>query len=127
MSPADWASAVLLPAGAVLCLLGAVGLVAFPDLLTRLHAAAKAQTAGLLLLLCGAAAQVGGVAAAALLLVAAFQLLTAPAVAQAIGRVAYREGVYRADVLVADEPTASVIRSPRAEQQPPELPPSPLP
>ncbi len=103
----DWISAVLLSTGAGLCLLGAIGMVAFPDLLTRLHAAAKAQTAGLLLLLVGAAVQLGGLAGSGLLVVAAFQLATAPAVAQAIGRVAYREGVYRPDVVIADEPAES--------------------
>ncbi|MCZ9336218.1 monovalent cation/H(+) antiporter subunit G, partial [Streptomyces sp. TRM76130] len=50
-------TAVLLPAGAAFCLLGALGLLRFPDTASRLHAAAKAQTLGLLLVLVGAAAQ----------------------------------------------------------------------
>jgi multicomponent Na+:H+ antiporter subunit G len=114
---ADWVSAVLLPAGAALCLLGAIGMVAFPELLTRLHAAAKAQTAGLLLLLAGAAVQFGGVAALALLLIAAFQMFTAPAVAQAIGSVAYRTGGYRPEVLVRDEP-ADELREEQSTEDP---------
>ena len=45
----DVAGAVLLLLGAFLCLAAAVGLVRFPDVLSRMHAATKPQTLGLLL------------------------------------------------------------------------------
>ncbi|TDC65413.1 monovalent cation/H(+) antiporter subunit G [Actinomadura sp. GC306] len=104
MSLADGITAVLLPAGAVFCALGALGVLRFPDLLSRLHAATKPQTIGLLLILGGVAPQAGSVSAAApLLLVGFFQLLTAPVTAQTVGGAAYRAGVIDRDVLTVDE------------------------
>nr|WP_221493531.1 monovalent cation/H(+) antiporter subunit G [Actinomadura coerulea] len=100
----DVVTAVLLPAGAAFCAVGALGVLRFPDLLTRLHAATKPQTIGLVLVLAGAAPQAGSVAAAApLLLVAVFQLITAPVAAQTIGAAAYRAGVLDRTALTIDE------------------------
>ncbi|MFD0313462.1 monovalent cation/H(+) antiporter subunit G [Streptomyces flavalbus] len=99
----DVLTAVLFPAGAVFCLLGAVGLLRFPDTGSRLHAAAKAQTLGLLLVLLGAAAQLPSRHAPVLVLVAVFQMLTAPVTSQIVGRTAYRvDGLDRRS-LVRDE------------------------
>ncbi|MEI7033395.1 monovalent cation/H(+) antiporter subunit G [Streptomyces pratensis] len=96
-------TAILFPAGAVFCLLGALGLLRFPDTASRLHAAAKAQTLGLLLILVGAAAQTPGRHAPVLLLVALFQLFTAPISSQIIGRTAYRTHGLDRDLLFGDE------------------------
>ncbi|MEO3828766.1 monovalent cation/H(+) antiporter subunit G [Actinomadura sp. B10D3] len=107
MSIGDVLTAVLLPAGAAFTAAGALGVLRFPDLLTRLHAATKPHTIGLLLVLAGAAPQAGSVSAAApLLLVAAFQLITAPVAAQTIGAAAYRAGAVDRETLVLDEPGA---------------------
>ncbi|TNY38060.1 monovalent cation/H(+) antiporter subunit G [Thermomonospora catenispora] len=101
---ADLLTAVLLPAGAGFSLLGAVGLVRFPDILTRLHAATKPQTIGLLLVLIGAAVQMESIAdVTPLLLVAIFQLTTSPVVAQTVGATAYRSGAEHPAFLVVDE------------------------
>lgn len=101
---ADLTTAALLPSGALLTVLGAIGLVRFPDILSRLHAAAKPQTLGILLVLAGTAPQVGGWAKAApLLLVAAFQLTTAPIIAGTLGRAAHRTGQFKAELLLVDE------------------------
>ena len=106
MSPADVVTAILLPAGAVFSFLGALGALRFPDLLSRLHAATKPQTIGLLLILAGVAPQVESLSAAApLLLVAVFQLITAPVTAQTIARAAYRTGGIDRTRLVVDEST----------------------
>ncbi|MFE6281397.1 monovalent cation/H(+) antiporter subunit G [Streptomyces sp. NPDC057877] len=99
----DVVTAVLFPAGAVFCLLGAVGLLRFPDTGSRLHAAAKAQTLGLLLVLLGAAAQLPWRHAPVLVLVAVFQMLTAPVTSQIIGRTAYRTDGLDRRLLVRDE------------------------
>ncbi|MFV0137911.1 monovalent cation/H(+) antiporter subunit G [Streptomyces sp. HMX87] len=99
----DTITAVLFPAGAAFCLLGALGLLRFPDTTSRLHAAAKAQTLGLLLLLVGAAAQMSLSHAPVLLLVAFFQLLTAPITSQVVGRAAYRTHGLERRLLVRDE------------------------
>jgi multicomponent Na+:H+ antiporter subunit G len=99
----DVISAVLLLVGALSCLLGALGLVRLPSLLSRLQAATKPQTLGLLLVLAGTALRVPLDSAVTLLLVGLFQVLTAPVVSQLVGRSAYRSGAVRPEVLVADE------------------------
>ncbi|MGH3934427.1 MAG: monovalent cation/H(+) antiporter subunit G [Pseudonocardiaceae bacterium] len=102
-------SAILLIAGATFCLLGALGLVRFPDLPSRLQAATKPQTLGLLLVLLGTALRLDLEDAATLGLVALFQVLTAPVISQLIGRAAYRVGSMRRD-LVVDELGARLSR-----------------
>ncbi|WP_018634894.1 monovalent cation/H(+) antiporter subunit G [Parafrankia elaeagni] len=96
-------SAVLLLTGAVFCLLGAWGLVRFPDVPSRLHAATKPQTVGLMAILVGSAVQLAPRHAAGLLLVVLLQLVTAPVIAQRVGRAAYRTGCVRHDLLVVDD------------------------
>lgn len=84
--------AVLLVAGAVLALTAAIGVVRLPDTLARMHAATKPQTLGLLLVLAGTALLLrGGTTTGMLLLAGLFQLLTAPVIAQRLGRVVQRE------------------------------------
>lgn len=99
----DVASAVLLLLGAGQCLLGALGLVRLPSLLSRLQAATKPQTLGLLLVLAGTALRVEPVSAVTLVLVAMFQVLTAPVISQLLGRSTYLGGSVRPAVLVVDE------------------------
>ncbi|WP_083419021.1 MULTISPECIES: monovalent cation/H(+) antiporter subunit G [unclassified Pseudofrankia] len=89
--------------GAAFCLLGAWGLLRFPDVPARLQAATKPQTIGLLAILAGAALQTDLRYASGLILVGLFQLVTAPVLAQRISRVAYRTGYLRRDLLLADE------------------------
>jgi multicomponent Na+:H+ antiporter subunit G len=96
-------ASVLLLAGALQCLLGAIGLLRLPSLLGRLQAATKPQTLGLLLVLAGTALLVPLVDAATLVLVALFQLITAPVLSQLVGRSAYRSGAVQPEILVADE------------------------
>jgi multicomponent Na+:H+ antiporter subunit G len=100
---ADVCSAVLLLSGACFCLLGAIGLLRFSDPPSRLHAAAKPQTLGLLLVLLGVALQVSPRYASALLLVAAIQMVTAPVMSQMVARTAYFTGRVNRDTLVIDE------------------------
>lgn len=89
----DVAVAVLLLTGVTLSLVAGIGILRFPGLYSRMHAATKPSTLGLLLVLAGAAlrmADPGDVVELAL--VAAFQLLTAPVAAHMVGRAAYRSG-----------------------------------
>ena len=101
-------------AGAFLCLTAGLGLVRFPDVLTRMHAGTKPQVLGMLLVMVGVAIRLQGWSATwMLLLVAVFQMLTAPVSAHMISRVAYRRRHVRRDLLLVDElrtaeaPTAS--------------------
>ncbi|QBI55257.1 monovalent cation/H(+) antiporter subunit G [Streptomonospora litoralis] len=104
MTGADWATAVLLPLGAAFAFVGTVGLVRFPTLLGRVHAATKPDTVGLVLILAGAAFQLPDIRVAAWLgLAALFQFLTVPVLAQTLGRVAYSRGEVKTELLVADE------------------------
>ena len=84
---------VLAIAGAVLVLLAGVGVLRFPDLYARMHAATKASTLGIGLIgIAGAISIDGG--AAKILLAAALIFVTAPSAAHFIGRAAYRaEGI----------------------------------
>lgn len=99
----DVVSAVLMLAGALSCLLGALGLVRLPSLLSRLQAATKPQTLGLFLILAGTAFRVDLESAATLLLVGLFQVITAPVISQIVGRSVHRSGGVRPEVLVVDE------------------------
>jgi multicomponent Na+:H+ antiporter subunit G len=103
MSVVDIVSAVCLIGGALSCLLGAVGLLTFPDVAARLQAATKPQTLGLILILAGTALQLDIRYSSALVLVALFQMLTAPVLAQLVGRAAYRADSIRRQTLVIDE------------------------
>lgn len=100
----DVVAVVLLLLGAFLCLTAGLGLVRFPDVLTRMHAGTKPQVLGVLLIMVGAAIRLQGWSATwMLLLVAAFQMLTAPVSAHMISRVAYRRRHVRRDRLLVDE------------------------
>ncbi len=104
VAPADVLSAVLLLSGVALALIAGLGLVRFPDVFSRMHAATKPTTLGVLLVTVGAALQVdSGDDRVKLLLVAAFQFLTAPVAAHMIGRAAYRTGAGAREELVVDE------------------------
>jgi multicomponent Na+:H+ antiporter subunit G len=100
----DVVAVALVLAGAFLCLTAGLGLVRFPDVLTRMHAGTKPQVLGILLIMIGGAIRLQGWSATwMLLLVAAFQLLTAPVSAHMISRVAYRRRHVRRDLLLVDE------------------------
>ncbi len=79
--------------GSLLALVAGVGLVRFPDVLTRMHAATKPQSLGILLVLLGLALRVEDRSALTVIaLTAVFQLVTAPVSAHMLGRAALRAG-----------------------------------
>jgi multicomponent Na+:H+ antiporter subunit G len=84
------ATAVLV--GAFLALLGSVGLVRFPDVFTRMHAATKSASLAVILTTLAAALEVDTFGAVALLtLVSAFLFLSAPLGASLLARAAYHD------------------------------------
>lgn len=96
--------AVLLLTGVTLSLVAGIGILRFPDLYSRMHAATKPSTLGLLLVLAGAALRMADPGDVVELgLVAAFQLLTAPVAAHMIGRAAYRSGAEGTRAAEVDE------------------------
>jgi multicomponent Na+:H+ antiporter subunit G len=97
-------AAVLLLSGVALTVVAGVGLVRFPDVFSRMHAATKPATLGLLLVVLGACLVLDDPGdRAKLLLVAAFQFVTAPVAAHMVGRAAYRARVGAVDELVVDD------------------------
>jgi multicomponent Na+:H+ antiporter subunit G len=101
---ADVVAGACLVAGALLSLAAGVGLLRFPDLLSRMHSATKPQVLGLLLILTGAALRLQNtIDVTTLVLVGLFQLATAPVSAHMVGRAVYRAGHTRPDDLVVDE------------------------
>ncbi|MGP3977452.1 monovalent cation/H(+) antiporter subunit G [Streptomyces sp. 8N114] len=118
---ADAAGALCMLAGAVLCLLAGIGLLRLPDVLTRMHAATKPQSFGLLLVLIGAGLWLRSpIDLCTLLLVGLFQLLTAPVAAHMVGRAAYRTGRLDREDLVHDELEAAMRTATARDQQGPE-------
>lgn len=88
----DIISAAFILIGATMALTTAIGLVRFPDTLSRMHAATKPQTFGLLLILVGAMIRLGNnVDNGMLALACLFALMTAPVIAHRIGRLVYQE------------------------------------
>jgi multicomponent Na+:H+ antiporter subunit G len=109
---ADVIAAVLLLLGALLSLAAGVGLVRFPDALSRMHAATKPQILGLICVLAAVAVEAGNWAT--LLVIAPtllLQLLTSPMSAHMIGRAGYRTGNFRRDLIVHDELVDDVDRA----------------
>lgn len=89
----DLLALLCLLAGALLCLLAAIGLLRFPDLLSRVHAATKPQVLGVLLVLLAVALGLRSVPALGMLVLAGlFQLITAPVASQMMSRAAARTG-----------------------------------
>jgi multicomponent Na+:H+ antiporter subunit G len=104
MNVLDIVTAVLVLSGSALALTAAIGVMRFPDTLSRMHSATKPQVLGLLLVLAGAAIQLrGNVDIGMLFLTGIFTLITAPVIGQRVGQLAYREGNVRRDLLTADE------------------------
>ncbi|GAT11231.1 cation:proton antiporter [Mycolicibacterium novocastrense] len=104
MTGLDILTSVLVLGGSSLALTAAIGVVRFPDTLTRMHAASKPQVLGLLLVIIGAGVRLRGNADIGMLvLTGLFTLITAPVVANRVGQLAYREQNVRDDLLTADE------------------------
>lgn len=90
----DLAGLIALVLGALLCVVAAIGLLRFPDLLTRMHAGTKPQVLGVLLVVLGVGLRVrSGTDIGMLAVVALFQLLTIPAGAHLVSRAALRTGL----------------------------------
>ncbi len=103
---ADVTSAVCILTGSGLTLAAGVGVLRFPDLLSRMHAGAKPQVLGVLLALVGLGLRLrSATVVATLVLVGLFQLVTAPVSASFVARAAYRTGKTDPERLVVDELT----------------------
>lgn len=87
----DIVAAVLLVAGTLLSAVAGFGLLRYPDVLSRMHAATKPQVLGLLLALAGMGFALRTWTVVPVLIVAWLaQLITAPVSAHMVGRATYR-------------------------------------
>ena len=132
----DLVGAALVLLGCFLCFTAALGILRFPDVISRMHAATKPQTLGLIVLAAGVELSLRTWAAfGTLVLIAALQLATAPVSAHLVGRTVYRTDQVRHDLLVRDDlatdleaagfhlgpaPEDEVDRPDGAQRQPPE-------
>ncbi len=104
----DVISGTLIVLGCAFAAIGGIGTWRFPDVLSRMHAAAKAPTLGLVLVSVGAALRIDTLlATTTLALVVILQLLTSPLGAHALSRATRRhidaEVDAGVDELLADE------------------------
>lgn len=92
MNGIDVVAAVALLGGSLLIALGAVGLVRFPDVLTRMHAATKAAAVGVVGTTLAASLEVGAAGGVlVLLLVVALLFLSSPLGMSLLARAAYHD------------------------------------
>jgi multicomponent Na+:H+ antiporter subunit G len=119
----DLVAAIFLLLGALLSVAAGIGLIRFPDALSRMHAATKPQMVGLIfVLLAIAITDRSWITVATLAPVLIFQMLTAPISAHMIGRAAYRAGNVNPDYLLTDELEEAIdeAQSERSSQSPPD-------
>ena len=115
----DLVAAACLLLGAVLSLAAGVGLLRFPDALSRLHAATKPQVLGLIFIVVAMTISTRSLPVLfALVPVVLFQMLTAPIAAHMIGRAGYRTKNFRRELLAVDELEDAVARASTDESAP---------
>lgn len=101
---ADVVGGACLVLGALLSLAAGVGLLRFPDLLSRMHVGTKPQVLGVLLTVTGVGLMVrSGLDVGMLVLIGVFQMVTIPVGAHMVGRAAYRTGQIRKCHLFTNE------------------------
>lgn len=106
----DLVAAILLVLGTLLSTVAGFGLLRYPDVLSRMHAATKPQVLGLLLALAGLGLSIGNWAIVPVLLVAwLMQLMTAPVSAHMVGRATYRSHHLNPKRIAVDD-LARVVR-----------------
>jgi len=100
----DSLTAVLVLAGASMCFAAGVGLIRFPDVFSRVHAATKPQIFGLMAIVADVAVNNFTVGTVTLIVaIVVFQALTAPMAAHLVARAAYGTEHFRPDLLIVDE------------------------
>jgi multicomponent Na+:H+ antiporter subunit G len=115
----DLLAVISLLVGAFLSLAAGVGLVRFPDALSRMHAATKPQVLGLVFVCVAIALESRSWSTLLVLIpVILFQLITAPISAHMVGRAGYRTGNFRSDLMIVDELEEAVDAASRESHEP---------
>lgn len=114
----DLVGAILLVLGTLQSGIAGFGLLRYPDVLSRMHAATKPQVFGLLLALAGLGFALGTWAVVPVLLVAwLMQLITAPVSAHLVGRATYRSHHLNPKHIAVDDLATVVARQDRLDAQ----------
>ncbi len=114
----DVISVALILLGGLLAVAAGVGIVRFPDVLSRMHAATKPQNLGLFSILIAVGLQYPTPAViTTLVLIIGFQVLTSPVAAHMVGRAAYRAKAFPKDQLIVDELAERIERIEAASAQ----------
>src|SRR5699024_12806366 len=114
----DLIGAILLVLGTLQSGIAGFGLLRYPDVLSRMHAATKPQVFGLLLALAGLGFALGTWAVVPVLLVAwLMQLITAPVSAHLVGRATYRSHHLNPKHIAVDDLATAVARQDRLDAQ----------
>ncbi len=94
---------VLFFGGCVIMVLGAVGVIRFPDVYTRLHASTKCDTGGAISILAGIALSLGLTMTSLKILSILFLIfLLNPVASHALARAAHKYGIKPCDKTVVD-------------------------
>lgn len=114
----DLVGAILLVSGTSLSAVAGFGLLRYPDVLSRMHAATKPQVLGLLLALAGLGLTVGSWTVVPVLIVAwLMQLITAPVSAHMVGRATYRSHHLEPEHIAVDDLAKAVQAQDRWEAE----------
>ncbi len=111
---------IFLLIGAGLSVLGSIGIIRFPDVYGRLHAATKSATLGVISIMIGAFLYflfIEGILVGKLLLAILFVFMTAPVAGFMISRSAYRVGVKLWDKSIQDDLSAHVKPEKQVKQK----------
>ncbi|WP_128738600.1 Na+/H+ antiporter subunit G [Lederbergia galactosidilytica] len=114
----EFITVLLMLIGSIISVISAVGIIRFPDVYTRSHAATKSSTLAVLLTLVGAFLYflfTESLVSIRLILGIVFVFLTSPVAGHLIIRAAYRSGVKLSDSTVEDE-LKDVLHSKDSEQ-----------
>ena len=98
MSGLEWfveiLSWILIVSGGIWVLVGAIGMIRFPDFWSRLHAASVTDSAGMILLLLGMCLQAGvSLITVKLILIAVFLFITGPTSTHVVANAALVSGL----------------------------------
>jgi multicomponent Na+:H+ antiporter subunit G len=94
---------VLFAIGSVIMILGAVGVIRFPDVYTRLHASTKCDTGGAISILLGVALSVGlNMTSLKILSVLFLIFLLNPVASHALARASHKYGIKPCELTVVD-------------------------
>lgn len=110
MTPAQALASVLMGAGGLFCIVGAVGMLRMPDFYTRMHAASVIETLGAGLVIAGLVV-LGGFTLESAKLLALLLLIffTSPTATHALARAAHERGV---EAVLDPAPAAEGERAP---------------